>query len=56
MAYDVPHPRDRAQSWADCDADLRQYVEESLAATGLQPSGVYVHGSLAMGCFYRAKE
>ncbi len=55
MAYDVPHPRDPAQSWADCDADLRQYVEETLAATGLQPSGVYVHGSLAMGCFYRAK-
>ncbi len=55
MAYDVPHPRDRAQSWADCDADLRRYVEEALAATGLAPSGVYVHGSLAMGCFYRAK-
>lgn len=55
MAYDVPHPRDRAQSWADCDTDLRRYVEEALAATGLEPSGVYVHGSLAMGCFYRAK-
>jgi predicted nucleotidyltransferase len=55
MAYDVPHPRDRAQSWADCDTDLRQYVEQALAATGLQPTGVYVHGSLAMGCFYRAK-
>jgi predicted nucleotidyltransferase len=55
MTHDVPHPRDRAQSWADCDADLRRYVEEALAATGLEPSGVYVHGSLAMGCFYRAK-
>ncbi|MGC4943970.1 aminoglycoside adenylyltransferase domain-containing protein [Kribbella sp. DT2] len=55
MAYDVPHPRDRAQSWADCDADLRRYVEEALAATGLETTGVYVHGSLAMGCFYRAK-
>ncbi|GAB3832186.1 aminoglycoside adenylyltransferase domain-containing protein [Kribbella italica] len=55
MTSGVPHPRDRAQSWADCDADLRRYVEQALAATGLEPSGVYVHGSLAMGCFYRAK-
>ncbi|MEV6285890.1 aminoglycoside adenylyltransferase domain-containing protein [Kribbella sp. NPDC051770] len=55
MTYDVPHPRDRAQSWASCDEDIRRYVGEALAATGLQPSGVYVHGSLAMGCFYRAK-
>ncbi|WP_432946955.1 aminoglycoside adenylyltransferase domain-containing protein [Kribbella sp. CA-253562] len=55
MAYDVPHPPDRAQSWADCDPDLSRYVEQALAATGLEPTGVYVHGSLAMGCFYRAK-
>jgi streptomycin 3"-adenylyltransferase len=55
MAYDVPHPPGRAQSWADCDPDLSRYVEQALAASGLEPIGVYVHGSLAMGCFYRAK-
>ena len=42
----------RAQSWADCDADIREYV---LRAAGLVDGWVYLHGSLAMGCFYRAK-
>ncbi|WP_433162840.1 aminoglycoside adenylyltransferase domain-containing protein [Kribbella sp. CA-247076] len=51
----VPHPPGRAQAWGDCDPDVRAYVVDTLDATGLRPVGVYVHGSLAMGCFYRAK-
>jgi len=52
---EVPHPADRPQSWSDCDPDLRAYVLDSLTATGLRTVGVYVHGSLAMRCFHRAK-
>ncbi len=48
----VAHVSGRAQSWDDCDADVREYV---LQATELVDGWVYVHGSLAMGCFYRAK-
>jgi len=55
MTPQVPHPADRPQSWADCDPDLRAYILESLDATGLDTVGVYLHGSLAMQCFYRAK-
>jgi hypothetical protein len=55
MVTDVPHPVDRPQSWADCDRDLRTYVLESVAATNLDAVGIYLHGSLAMHCFYRAK-
>jgi hypothetical protein len=50
-----PHPPDRPQSWEDCDPDLRAYVLGSLDAMELDPLGSYVHGSLAMHCFYRAK-
>jgi streptomycin 3"-adenylyltransferase len=49
------HPRDRAQSWEDCDPDLRGYVLAALDAMELEITGAYVHGSLAMGCYYRAK-
>ncbi|GAA1710480.1 DUF4111 domain-containing protein [Kribbella yunnanensis] len=48
----VVHVSGRAQSWADCDEDVREYV---LRAAGLVDGWAYVHGSLAMGCFYRAK-
>ncbi|MFK4083586.1 aminoglycoside adenylyltransferase domain-containing protein [Kribbella sp. NPDC020789] len=49
------HPRGRAQSWGDCDSDIREYVADAVRAAGLAGAWVYVHGSLAMGCFYRAK-
>jgi streptomycin 3"-adenylyltransferase len=52
---DFPHPADRAQSWDDCDADVREYVTGTPAAVGIPLVGAYLHGSLAMGCFYRAK-
>ena len=55
MTSQAPHPADRPQSWDDCDPDLRAYILESLDATGLDAVGVYLHGSLAMHCFYRAK-
>ncbi|ACQ78717.1 conserved hypothetical protein [Beutenbergia cavernae DSM 12333] len=55
----TPHPPDRAQSWATADPDIRSYVS---AAVGLFTdelgdgvAGVVLHGSLAAGCFYRAK-
>ncbi|TDD57408.1 DUF4111 domain-containing protein [Kribbella antibiotica] len=51
----VTHESGRAQSWADCDADVREYVLGAVRAAGLADAWVYVHGSLAMGCFYRAK-
>ncbi|TCO49304.1 streptomycin 3'-adenylyltransferase [Kribbella antiqua] len=49
------HPADRPQSWDDCDEDLRAYILGSLDAMGLDAVGIYLHGSLAMRCFYRAK-
>jgi predicted nucleotidyltransferase len=55
MVFDALHPPDRPQSWGDCDPDLRSYILESLAAMELDAIGAYVHGSLAMHCFYRAK-
>jgi hypothetical protein len=55
MLAHVPHPVDRAQSWTDCDPDLREYILGSLGAMELEIVGAYVHGSLAMQCFYRAK-
>lgn len=54
----MPAPN-RAQSWHDCDPDIRQHVEEMVEAlrAELAPdlTGVYLHGSLAMGSFYRPK-
>lgn len=47
----------RPQRWSDADADLRGYVLESVALferrLGRSLIGVYLHGSLAMGCFHR---
>jgi streptomycin 3"-adenylyltransferase len=52
---DSLHPRDRAQSWEDCDPDLRAYLQAALDAMKVDIVGAYVHGSLAMHCYYRAK-
>ncbi len=55
-----PHGTDgRPQRWDDCDPDIRAYVEQVVAAfrqaLGGGLVGVYLHGSLAMGCYYRPK-
>lgn len=54
-----PHPRGRAQAWSDVDADVRAYVEAAVRTHALRLGdrlvGVVLHGSLATGCFYRAK-
>lgn len=54
-----PHPIGRAQSWKDVDADIRAYVERTVRTftdeLGDRLAGVVLHGSLAAGCFYRAK-
>lgn len=54
----MPAPN-RAQSWHDCDPDIRRHVEDMVKALRdlLSPdlTGVYLHGSLAMGSFYRPK-
>lgn len=54
----MPTPN-RAQSWHDCDTDIRQHVEEMVEVlrAELDPNltGIYLHGSLAMGSFYRPK-
>ena len=51
------------QRWDGCDADVRAFAERVAAAlrtalrTALGDSlaGIYLHGSLATGCYYRAK-
>lgn len=47
------------QSWQNCDDDIKQYVESLVAiiADNLSGSlvGIYLHGSLAMGGYYRPK-
>jgi predicted nucleotidyltransferase len=49
----------RAQVWSYCDEDIKQFVEklvERLKTTlGNQLIGIYLHGSLAMGSYYRPK-
>ena len=54
----MPTPN-RPQSWHDCDTDIRQHVEEMVEVlrAELDPNltGIYLHGSLAMGSFYRPK-
>mgnify|MGYP001343181898 CR=1 FL=1 len=55
----VPHPRGRAQHWHTADDDLRAFVNETVTelanVLGDRLTAVTVHGSLAAGCFYRAK-
>ncbi|MCZ8517001.1 nucleotidyltransferase domain-containing protein [Paenibacillus filicis] len=49
----------RAQIWSYCDEDIKQFVEKLVerlkTILGNQLIGIYLHGSLAMGCYYRPK-
>jgi predicted nucleotidyltransferase len=49
----------RGQQWESADADIRAFVERVIGAfrerLGEALVGVYLHGSLAMGCFRRAR-
>jgi predicted nucleotidyltransferase len=52
-------PTARGQSWDDCDPDIRACLDHLVAAfredLGEALTGVYLHGSLAMGSYRRAK-
>ena len=47
------------QSWENCDTDIKQFVLDLVDLLKSELSnnlvGVYLHGSLAMGCYYRPK-
>lgn len=49
----------RPQKWPDCDDDIKQFVHELIGLLRDEWSdkltGVYLHGSLAMGSYYRPK-
>jgi predicted nucleotidyltransferase len=49
----------RAQRWDDCDADVRAWVEAIADVfrdeLGASLVGIYLHGSLATGCYHRPK-
>jgi predicted nucleotidyltransferase len=49
----------RAQTWPDCDRDIHTFLSSVVALfeehLGSNLIGVYLHGSLAMGSFYRAR-
>lgn len=49
----------KAQSWEKCDADIKQFVLDLVnlleSELGDNLIGIYLHGSLAMGCYYRPK-
>jgi predicted nucleotidyltransferase len=54
------HERGRPQGWETADADIRAFVESSVGRVADQLGspefvGAYLHGSLAMGSFYRPK-
>jgi GrpB-like predicted nucleotidyltransferase (UPF0157 family)/predicted nucleotidyltransferase len=54
------HERGRPQSWETVDEDIRSFVDAwidraSTELSSAQLVGVYLHGSLAMGSFYRPK-
>jgi predicted nucleotidyltransferase len=55
----VNHLTGHPQRWPEVDADIGGWVEWILAevatALGEELVGVYLHGSLAMGCYYRPK-
>ena len=49
-----------AQSWQTCDADIRAFVQRFIRLTtdwlgAANVTGVYLHGSLATGSYYRPK-
>jgi predicted nucleotidyltransferase len=52
-------PTSSGQSWASCDPDVRDFVRRTADAIaerlGRLLVGVYLHGSLAMGCYRRPK-
>ncbi len=47
------------QSWSNCDEDVKVFilglVEQLTGQLGSQLTGIYLHGSLAMGSYYRPK-
>lgn len=49
----------RGQHWDDCDPDIRGFVERVVGSfrgwLGAEMVGAYLHGSLAMCCYRRAK-
>ncbi len=49
----------KPQSWENCDEDVRQFILDlvTMLASELSDNlvGIYLHGSLAMGCYYRPK-
>jgi len=51
--------KNSAQSWNDCDDDIKQFVLDIVellkSELGNNLVGVYLHGSLAMGSYYRPK-
>jgi predicted nucleotidyltransferase len=54
------HKVGRGQSWASADRDVRDYIRDvvEIVRAILEPNGfvgAYLHGSLAMGSFYRPK-
>ena len=56
----VEHERGRAQSWETVDEDIRSFIAGLVdrICVELSPAvfvGAYLHGSLAMGSFYRPK-
>jgi streptomycin 3"-adenylyltransferase len=56
---DVHHIPGTPQRWPHVDSDIHAWVESVVAGTGEILGGalvgVYLHGSLAMGCYYRPK-
>jgi len=49
----------RGQHWSNCDRDVREFVlrvvDDVRWHVGEQTAGIYLHGSLAHGCYRRAK-
>jgi streptomycin 3"-adenylyltransferase len=54
----IDHTPARAQHWSNVDADVGNWLDELIRhveQTLPEVSGVYLHGSLAMGSYYRPK-
>lgn len=49
----------KPQSWENCDEDIKRFVLDLVSLLedelGDNLVGIYLHGSLAMGCYYRPK-
>lgn len=47
------------QAWPSCDEDIKRFVQKLMerlkGVLGEQLTGIYLHGSLAMGSYYRPK-